>query len=79
MFGLFSLIYSFIFFLNGVVILNNKRFLSRIKLPLAPENRMYLSPQRQRMVDMINTIRAVFEIPLLVINTLCVVYEVFLG
>lgn len=79
MFGLLSLVYSFIFFLNGVIILNNKRFLSRIRLPLAPENRMYLSPQRQKIVDMINAARAVFEIPLLVINILCIVYEIFLG
>ena len=79
MFGLFSLIYSAIFFLNGVVILSDARFLSHVRLPLAQEHRVYLTPGRQKVVDMINTTRTVFEIPLMGINILCIVYEVFLG
>lgn len=79
MFGLFTLIYSAIFFLNGVIILNDKRFLSRIKLPLSHENSKYLGPSRQSIISLINTTRTVFQIPLIVINVVCIVYEIFLG
>ncbi|KAI4292701.1 immediate early response 3-interacting protein 1 [Pancytospora philotis] len=79
MFGVLSLVYSFVFFLNAVVILNDKRFLARVRLPLAPECRASLGPQRQKVVDIVNTIRTVFELPLIAINILCIVYEVFLG
>ncbi|KAI5168416.1 immediate early response 3-interacting protein 1 [Pancytospora epiphaga] len=79
MFGLLSLFYSFIFFINGLVILNDKRFLSRIKLPLAPECRLRISPERQKIVDIINGLRAVFEFPLLALNLFCILYEICLG
>lgn len=79
MFGLFSLIYSCIFFLNALVILNDRRFLSRIRLPLDSESRKFLGPERQRIVDMINAAKTIFEIPLIIANALCIVYEIFLG
>ncbi|KAI5148913.1 immediate early response 3-interacting protein 1 [Enteropsectra breve] len=79
MLGLFALIYSGIFFINAIVILNESRFLNRIKLPLASEHRVNLGQNRQKIVDLINAAKTIFVIPLMVLNALCIVYEVFLG
>lgn len=79
MFGFLTLFYAGLFFLNAIVILNRRRFLNKMKLPLAYEHRIYLGPSRQRLVDFINTTRTVFEIPLIFFNILCIAYEVFMG
>jgi hypothetical protein len=48
-------------------------------LPLDQEYKIYLGPARLRIVEMINALRTVFEIPLLIINLFCILYEIFLG
>lgn len=79
MFGLFKMFYGFLLLSNAVVILDDKRFLSKIGLPLAPENRKYLGETRARIVDMINGMRVILRIPLIVINLICIFYEILLG
>lgn len=79
MFGIFTLLYSVVFLLNGIVILNDERFLSRVKLPLASEYRFHLNAGSQRMVELINVMRAIFEIPLIIANICYILYEICLG
>lgn len=79
MFGLMSMLYGVLFVLNSVVILDEKRFLSRIGLPLAPECRGSLGPGRRKVVDLLRAIRTVMRIPLIILNVMCIVYEVVLG
>ncbi|WUR02900.1 protein transport protein YOS1 [Vairimorpha necatrix] len=79
MFGLFTMFYGFILLANSVVILDDKRFLSKIGLPLGQENRSLLGEKRQKVVDMINGIRTVLRIPLIIVNIICIIYELLLG
>ena len=79
MFGLFTVLYGVVMILNATSILNDHRFLSQLKLPLASEHRQRLSPSRQRIAETISATRMVFEVPLIVINICYILYEVFLG
>lgn len=79
MFGLFKMFYGFLLLANAVVILDDKRFLSKIGLPLAQENRKFLGETRARIVDMINGMRVIMRIPLIIVNLLCIFYEIILG
>lgn len=79
MFGLMSAVYGILFLLNSVVILDEKRFLSRVGLPLSPEARGALGPGRRKIVDLIGAIKTVMKIPLMVLNIMCIIYETFLG
>lgn len=79
MFGLLSLLYAFSFFANGIVILNQTRFLNKICLPLDEEHRNMLSPAKRKIVDSIKTIRTVCELPLIALNIFFIIYEMLLG
>lgn len=79
MFGLMSVLYGILFMLNSVVILDEKRFLSRIGLPLSAEASRSLGPGRKKLVDLIKAVRTVVRIPLIAANTTCILYEAFLG
>lgn len=79
MFGLLSLAYAIIFMLNSIVILNEKRFLNRVCLPLSSEHRSYLDKRLSKVVDFLNAVRTVFEIPLIALNIFFIVYELLLG
>lgn len=79
MFGLISILYALVFFLNGIVILNERRFLNKVCLPLSPDHRGYLTPFQSKIVEFINVTRTVFEIPLLFVNAPFVIYELLLG
>lgn len=79
MFGLLSLLYSAVLFINAIVILNDKRFLNRVCLPLSNDYRNNLSPKLRKIVDFINAIRTVFEIPLIGFNIFFIIYEVLAG
>ncbi|CCI73978.1 ECU09_0925 [Encephalitozoon cuniculi GB-M1] len=79
MFGLMSVVYGTLFLLNSIVILDEKRFLSRVGLPLSPEARNALGPTRKKMVDLIRAVRTVMKIPLVVLNIVFIAYEAFFG
>lgn len=79
MLGLLSLIYSFVFLLNSVVILNEKRFLDRVCLPLNKEQRSTLPKANRKLVEFIIMVRTVFEFPLIFLNIVFIVYELLLG
>lgn len=79
MFGILKLVYSFIFFCNALMILNDARFLSKIGLPLKQEAKSCLGPTRSKIVDLIKAVRTVVGLPLIGINLVCIIYEIFLG
>ncbi len=79
MFGIILIIYAIVLQANSVVILNEKRFLNRIGLPLSSEHRHKLGPTAGKIVDFINSIRTVFEIPLIFTNVFFLIYELLFG
>ncbi|ORD94268.1 hypothetical protein ECANGB1_2795 [Enterospora canceri] len=79
MFGVFSILYAVVLFLDAVVILDNRRVLTCLRLPLDKEHRATLSPIRRRLVEMIVGVRTVVEFPLLFLNCLYIIYELFMG
>jgi hypothetical protein len=79
MFGILSLIYSFSFLANGIVILNQNRFLNKICLPLGEQHRNMLSPAKRKIVDLIKAVRTVCELPLIALNIFFIIYEILLG
>jgi len=76
MFILLSLLYSVTLFLNAFVVLDDKRFLNRVGLPLRTEHRSYLSPANRKIVEMISIVRTL-ELPLIAVNILFIIYELF--
>ncbi|KAH9410828.1 yos1-like protein [Ordospora pajunii] len=79
MFGIMTIAYGALFLLNAVVILDDRRFLSRVGLPLSPDARHTLGPSRKKMVELVRAVKTVTKIPLIILNTLCITYEIFLG
>lgn len=71
--------YGFLLLGNAIVILDDKRFLSKMGLPLAQEHRNLLGEKRRKLVDMINGIRTILRIPLIIVNIICILYELLLG
>lgn len=76
MFFLLSLLYSIALIINSVVILDERRFLNKLKLPLSKIHRSSLPPANQKIVEIISILRTL-ELPLIVVNILFVVYEMF--
>ncbi|EJW01570.1 hypothetical protein EDEG_03875 [Edhazardia aedis USNM 41457] len=79
MFGIFKIIYAIVLFTNGVVILNDARFLSKVGLPLRPEARRSLGNTRGKIVDLISATKTVMMVPLVVLNSIFILYEIFFG
>ncbi|KRH94506.1 hypothetical protein M153_235000268 [Pseudoloma neurophilia] len=79
MFGLLRLVYSFIFLCNSIVILDRTRFLDKIGLPLEYTHRTKLTQFQCKIIDVIKAIRTVCGIPLIIMNILGIIYEIFLG
>lgn len=79
MFGLLGLFYGFLLLANSIVILDDKRFLTRICLPLSQDHRGKLGMKRRKLVDLINAVRTVMRIPLIILNIICILYELLFG
>ncbi|EPR79218.1 hypothetical protein SLOPH_2735 [Spraguea lophii 42_110] len=79
MFFIFRLLYFIIFFLNGLVILNNDRFLKRVGFSLDGKDREHLTVNKQKITDILRLVRTVGRIPILTVNILCIIYELLLG
>ncbi|ELA41891.1 uncharacterized protein VICG_01075 [Vittaforma corneae ATCC 50505] len=76
MFGLISLLYSVVLILNAFIILDDRRFLSRIGLSLRKEHRSALHPTNRKIVEVIAMVKTL-EIPLVAANILFMIYELF--
>lgn len=79
MFGVFKLAYALIMLVNSMVILNEKRFLRKVGLPLDHEARKCLGHTRAKVARLLRIIRTTTRIPLIILNIVCILYEIFLG
>ena len=80
MFGmLFKLLKIFTLFANSIVILHEKRFLRRIGLPLDPDSKKCLGTTRVKTTELIKTTKLVLRLPLIILNLVCIIHEVFFG
>ncbi|RAL17160.1 YOS1 family protein [Aspergillus homomorphus CBS 101889] len=83
-FGLGKLFYVIILFINSLAILSEDRFLARIGW-----GRMQADPAfgatydntsvKAKTINLIASVRTVMRIPLIVINTIVIIYELILG
>lgn len=70
---IFAFVYSCIFFLNGILILNKERFWNPLKE--LTNNNSFIN----KTVDLVDSLRIVLKIPVIVLNILCIIYEIILG
>ncbi|KAG5370206.1 Protein transport protein [Yarrowia sp. C11] len=82
MFGLGRLIYVILLLVNSAAILSEDRFLNRIGWG-SSEPAGFGQAQDQsiknKLINLISAIRTLLRIPLIIANTLVIVYEVVLG
>ena len=77
MFGLGSVFYTLLLFINAIAVLDQERFLARVGLTSAS----YHDPNsiKSQLVNLISAIRTLLRFPLIVLNSLVIVYELLLG
>ncbi|KAK3942171.1 Yos1-like protein [Diplogelasinospora grovesii] len=78
-----NLIYITILLINAIAILSEDRFLARINLsPSSYDPTFGQSADasvKAKIIEIIASVRTLMRIPLIVINTLIIVYELVLG
>lgn len=90
MFGLGSLFYAILLFINAVAVLSEERFLARIGWTsngqqTAPQNSFYDNSQstndgvKTRLISLITATRTLLRIPLVIVNTVVIAYQLVLG
>lgn len=86
LFGLGKLFYVAILLVNAVAILSEDRFLARIGWGNTPIEPAFGSAGSRddasvkgKLINLISSVRTLMRIPLIVINTLVIFYEVVLG
>ncbi|OQE24454.1 hypothetical protein PENSTE_c007G01580 [Penicillium steckii] len=83
-FGLGKLFYVVILILNAIAILSEDRFLARIGWGRSQAEPGFgasndTASVKAKLIDIIASVRTVMRIPLIVINTTIIVYELILG
>ncbi|KAJ5086758.1 hypothetical protein NUU61_008065 [Penicillium alfredii] len=84
LFGLGKLVYVVILLVNAIAVLSEDRFLARIgwgRTQAEPGfGATYDSTSvKAKSVNLIASVRTVMRIPLIVINTVIIIYEIILG
>ncbi|KAJ5281156.1 Protein transport protein Y [Penicillium angulare] len=84
LFGLGNLFYIIILFINSIAVLSEDRFLARIgwgRTQAEPSfGTSYDSNSvKAKSINLIASVRTVMRIPLIVINTVIIIYELVLG
>ncbi|KAG5354926.1 Protein transport protein [Yarrowia sp. B02] len=82
MFGLGRLIYVILLLVNSAAILSEDRFLNRIgwgSSEPAGFGQAQDQSVKNKLINLISAIRTLLRIPLIIANTLVIVYEVVLG
>ncbi|EPS33402.1 Protein transport protein Y [Penicillium oxalicum] len=84
LFGLGNLVYVIVLIINAIAVLSEDRFLARIgwgRTQAEPGfGASYDSTSvKAKSVNLIASVRTVMRIPLIVINTVIIVYELILG
>ncbi|KAF9892004.1 hypothetical protein FE257_002968 [Aspergillus nanangensis] len=84
-FGLGKLFYSIILVINAITILSEDRFLARIGWGRTQQTDPSFgvsydgSSVKAKTINLISSVRTVMRVPLIVINTMVIVYELILG
>ncbi|KAL4913369.1 Yos1-like protein [Aspergillus aurantiobrunneus] len=83
-FGLGRLVYVIILITNSIAILSEDRFLARIGWGRPQADPAFGSTYdstsvKAKTINLIASVRTVMRIPLIVINTIIIVYELILG
>ncbi|WFD30968.1 hypothetical protein MSPP1_001994 [Malassezia sp. CBS 17886] len=84
MLGLGTIFYVTLLVINGIAILNEERFLNKIGWS-ASQRQLHQgfdnpsSDVKGRLVDLISAVRVLLRIPLIIVNTVVIVYELILG
>ncbi|SHO77238.1 Similar to S.cerevisiae protein YOS1 (Integral membrane protein required for ER to Golgi transport) [Malassezia sympodialis ATCC 42132] len=84
MLGLGTILYTTLLFINAIAILNEERFLSKVGWSTNSRGNGFDYPSneasvKQRLVHLISAVRVLLRIPLIVINTVVIIYELLLG
>ncbi|KAJ5109136.1 Yos1-like protein [Penicillium angulare] len=84
LFGLGKLFYIIILFINSIAVLSEDRFLARIGWGRTQAEPSFgtsydNSSVKAKSINLIASVRTVMRIPLIVINTVVIVYELILG
>ncbi|KAL1984116.1 hypothetical protein VTN96DRAFT_9616 [Rasamsonia emersonii] len=84
LFGLGKLVYVVVLIINAIAVLSEDRFLARIgwgrTQPDPAFGASYDSTSvKAKTVNLIASVRTVMRIPLIVINTIIIIYELILG
>ncbi|KAF1986169.1 Yos1-like protein [Aulographum hederae CBS 113979] len=84
LFGFGGLIYVSVLLINAIAVLSEDRFLARIGWGSSSPDPTFGSPQdtqsvKAKIVNLIASVRTLMRIPLILINTLIIVYELVLG
>ncbi|CAO3587370.1 unnamed protein product [Absidia cylindrospora] len=82
--GLGQLFYVLLFFINGIAVLSEDKFLARIGWSAQMEtNGFGGDPQSQsvknKIINLISAVRTLMRIPLIGINVVVIIYELILG
>ncbi|PYH84513.1 Yos1-like protein [Aspergillus uvarum CBS 121591] len=83
-FGLGKLFYVVILFINSLAILSEDRFLARIGWGRMQADAAFGATYdntsvKAKTINLIASVRTVMRIPLIVINTIVIIYELILG
>ncbi|KAH0288570.1 hypothetical protein E4T48_07326 [Aureobasidium sp. EXF-10727] len=83
-FGLGGLFYVSVLLVNAIAILSEDRFLARIGWGSVQQEPAFGGPAdntsvKSKVINLIASVRTLMRIPLIVINTLIIVYELILG
>ncbi|KAK0632140.1 Yos1-like protein [Immersiella caudata] len=82
MYLLGSFVYTTILLINAVAILSEDRFLARIGLASVSNDAFGQNADQSvkaKIINLIASVRMVMRIPLIVINTFIILYELILG
>ncbi|RAL01084.1 YOS1 family protein [Aspergillus ibericus CBS 121593] len=83
-FGLGKLVYVIILLINSLAVLSEDRFLARIGWGRTQGDPAFgasydTTSVKAKTINLIASVRTVMRIPLIVINTIVIVYELILG
>ncbi|KDN37318.1 Yos1-like protein [Tilletiaria anomala UBC 951] len=84
--GLGGIVYAGLLLVNAIAILNEERFLARVGWSanqVQGFDQGYGHPQdasiKARLISLISAVRMLLRIPLIVVNTVVIIYELILG
>ncbi|KAL4402628.1 COPII-coated ER to Golgi transport vesicle protein [Malassezia pachydermatis] len=85
MLGLGTIFYTSLLLINGIAILNEERFLSKVGWSTSSRGMNGFDTPgqeasvKQRMIHLIGAVRVLLRIPLIIVNILVIFYELVLG